>query len=292
MLATDFEKAEIDNTIVHYIEVGVTKKGEIHKDNYHYFILNCKNEEIDGKNLVFKLEKVKGDSLLFISQENKKPNLLNNKWNQNNSSSDSIVIPYDQKRFKSTIFYISVLAFKVDSSFSLSVKVEEKENSNQKVVGTLSPSQNPNYQKCLTCRHLIPTSSFATHSIFCSRNNFYCEKCDLVLQVSAKNSHLHCSFCEKGFNDPQDLEKHTQIFHTEINCECGESFSLDALKDHKLFKCPKRKVRCANCELEYFFNEKHLCNAIKKFQNCSFCGKSISLTDLDDHLEQHEKMGK
>lgn len=45
-------------------------------------------------------------------------------------------------------------------------------------------------KECGNCRQMIPLSSFTSHSVFCYRNNYYCDVFKKLMPVSDKESHI------------------------------------------------------------------------------------------------------
>ena len=56
---------------------------------------------------------------------------------------------------------------------------------------------------CAHCHRHISLDTWAIHTSYCERNNYYCDECDTTCQKS-------------------DITSHNDEFHKSIECECGE----------------------------------------------------------------------
>ena len=177
-----------------------------------------------------------------------------------------------------------------------------------------------NYEKCDHCDHYVPIATITRHKIFCERNNYVCEICKAVLSISNKQyhwhcpictktaqpddhfhcglckhvmnkeekeeeSHVHCEKCNKPMNKSQ-LQKHMEISHSLIKCDCGSSFELESLKVHKEFECSHRLTHCIFCTKSIRISDKKQHETIcgSKSTSCPYCSNSFPFSKLDEHL--------
>lgn len=140
------------------------------------------------------------------------------------------------------------------------------ENSEKQIIGEItgrlekdnSQIEGIDYQICDNCHQRIPKSSFVTHSLSCSRINWYCNSCGSVIQKSQQQTHI-------------------QEKHSKITCECGIEIEKIFLENHKKNDCPKRLVHCDYCSLQIAYIEKyqHQIRCGSQTEKCINCNRYI-----------------
>ena len=63
---------------------------------------------------------------------------------------------------------------------------------------------------------------FPCHPVQCARRTFVCPECNESMPLTERDKHL-------------------EIRHTTLFCECGDEFSQEDLQAHKRDDCPLRK---------------------------------------------------
>eukprot|EP01091_Cochliopodium_minus_P018648 TRINITY_DN7622_c0_g1_i1.p1 TRINITY_DN7622_c0_g1~~TRINITY_DN7622_c0_g1_i1.p1 ORF type:complete len:690 (+),score=184.51 TRINITY_DN7622_c0_g1_i1:22-2070(+) len=264
-LKIDFEEASVHKEEPQSLKDGDSIKGTVEGSLYQYYKFFVPKE---SKNKVIKVVCVAltGDPDLYISHSNKKPDPVDNAWSAVKTGGEEILIETDDPNRRNDVtYYVSVRGYKKSSEFEITfslldvsevimVKPTEKEEKEEE------EEEKPNNLKCPTCRHWVPEFSFSRHEVFCSRNSWRCSDCGIILKlqfkddhwhcpkcklVSEKNEHFHCDLCENFPGMPFDeLEKHKDIYHTDMKCKCEQEYQLEDLIVHQKFDCVLRKVPC------------------------------------------------
>lgn len=128
------------------------------------------------------------------------------------------------------------------------------------------------FKLCDNCKQRIPINIYTTHSLSCSRMNWFCDSCQMVTKRTEK-------------------EKHMSEFHAMVYCECGTALENRVLQTHKEIECPKRIVRCQYCPLEMPYNEKlaHENRCGSQTEKCDKCNKYIRRSEFPVHIVECSK---
>lgn len=150
--------------------------------------------------------------------------------------------------------YISLCAYQCDSATvcigASSLQRETDLNSiifQSSALGSISKTQeeiqrNADLQtemrQCEHCKKDVPNMSYIRHVAFCARHNTVCDKCGRTLRKTQAHLHFHCDLCEeKGRSficDSQHARnKHMDLLHSSIPCDCGATLDLIDLQQHK-----------------------------------------------------------
>lgn len=122
------------------------------------------------------------------------------------------------------------------------------------------------------------------HSAQCTRNNWFCSECRKVFPKKSKDQHIHCPNCQVGL-DACDLNKHIDLFHRKVKCECGLEFESDLIDLHKSEECVFRKENCKWCNLLIAVNSKavHEDYCANKSVECVVCHELVPRSKMDIH---------
>ncbi len=92
----------------------------------------------------------------------------------------------------------------------------DKQSTQGSALGTLQQGvEGVDYQVCTNCKAAVPKDRYTTHSLSCPRINWYCEKCNKVVQRSQKDEHI-------------------STVHATVPCSlgCGASIEKYLMDDH------------------------------------------------------------
>ncbi|GJP57886.1 hypothetical protein CLOP_g17928 [Closterium sp. NIES-67] len=159
----------------------------------------------------------------------------------------------------------------------------------------------PDQSRCGNCRQLIATRTLPLHEAYCSRHNVVCPHpgCDLVLRKTdlESGSHQHCQECGEVFGGRREREKHEQVRHGEIACECGFEGKASDVRHHRRTTCPRRPILCRFCaalvpslgppassrdRLNGLCAHEAQCGA--RTAPCDTCKRPVMLKEMDVHV--------
>lgn len=205
----------------------------------------------------------------FEMNENEKPKLQKNNKKKRRKRGEKLEEPEEEQPKQSFIG----AGKKIHSITNPSNEIPGI-NSKQPVTNLKSATQNTapattnvNVQKCQNCTKDIPKSTFAMHEAFCSRNNYYCSICDLVMPKSKENEHFETT-------------------HKNIKCSlCDEEVEPNRMDFHLEKTCRKRKIHCKHCQLRYPVDDhqQHEYECGSRTEQCENCFQYIKLMDFEDH---------
>jgi len=72
----------------------------------------------------------------------------------------------------------------------------------------------PGKEQCDNCMQYVPERTIVMHGAFCRRNNYRCPDCGEVMRIAEK-------------------EKHADVRHKPVACECGREMQPDLLTTHR-----------------------------------------------------------
>ncbi len=153
--------------------------------------------------------------------------------------------------------------------------------------------------KCSVCGKAVPEMSLARHEAFCARNNWTCSVsgCGAVFKKGSPEAeaHWHCPVCGK-LMDKAHQAKHDAQEHSDLDCSCGFTGHLRALREHKAHECADRYIQCRFCHtavragerptdpsdlLDGYTGHESYCGS--RTTRCGVCHKSVMLKHLAAH---------
>lgn len=105
------------------------------------------------------------------------------------------------------------------------------------------------------------------------------------MRKSEKDQHAHCEICSAVVT-PQTLQKHQDLFHSKMTCDCGLLLELRDYDQHQKTKCPLRFESCLYCHVEMTFVhlQAHREECANKTISCERCNKGIRRKNMVIHL--------
>ena len=102
---------------------------------------------------------------------------------------------------------------------------------------------------------------------------------------------MRCPKCNMPI-PKKDAAEHEESVHAEVECEdCHAKMEISEIDEHKGNICPKRKVLCEFCELNFPFDELHrhqqTCGAVSI--QCEVCGARVPKMQMEQHVATHFK---
>uniref|UniRef100_A0A6A7G9P6 Ubiquitin fusion degradation protein 1 homolog n=1 Tax=Hirondellea gigas TaxID=1518452 RepID=A0A6A7G9P6_9CRUS len=270
------------------IKLETQVDNEVSANSYRYYKIKLVHPELGVR---FALTPLTGDPDLYISTSIEQPTVSQHDWAANTSQAKLLGVHPGDPKFSENWYFIGVYAYKKASSFSLYVSQvpSDEPQTNGTSIGHRTNSyvdhaNDPNFEKCANCWRFVPKSSSTMHSMHCARNNWRCPVCNAVIKLSEKDSHAHCPQCQKVMS-PDDLEKHIDLSHRPILCECGIKVDPDVIQAHKETECVMRLVQCKWCEtpisLKRQISHQNYCGG--KTVPCPKCNQPVARNKLLTH---------
>ncbi|OMH81995.1 Ubiquitin fusion degradation protein-like protein [Zancudomyces culisetae] len=164
------------------------------------------------------------------------------------------------------------------------------------------------YSMCSNCTTYVLTERVRMHENFCSRNNYFCSKCKLVMKKEdyEMKRHVHCNECE-FYGSELDVSKHCHYFHNNgsgFKCpscpDAGVFASIVDLNTHRNGICPEKVIKCRFCHtfvqqglastraddiLSGFQAHESYCGS--RTIECAICLKKVQLRNVNTHMKVH-----
>ena len=202
------------------------------------------------KRYAFDLRMQQGDAIVYISDVNETPSVIDHFFMSIEQGSRKFDIDADTA--KGGFLYVTVEKYGPSCEFSLVIVTlpdknpSETQDDNSKMI--LDDAPGDDKEECQNCHLLVPTLTLTMHFAYCSRNNQSCPKCHKVFLKKDFPNHWHCEHCER-VGDIRESQKHFEFCHQFVTCSCGESLYPQQISQHKLVECEARFIICRYCHL-------------------------------------------
>ncbi|KAJ3145665.1 hypothetical protein HK101_002411, partial [Irineochytrium annulatum] len=257
-----------------------------------------------------------GDADLFVSTIVERPTLIDNSYSNVDQGVSRIHFSVDGDPADNPFIYLAVRGFAPSSDYILSVATTpdapppQPENA-MPSAGPDDAEPPPDAERCPNCQVWIAKRTIAMHSAFCARNNAVCPQCrdmgrPFVMKKTEVANHWHCTECWK-VGDISERDKHMQLIHTPLPCECGAYFPPPELARHRATDCPERLILCRFCHLRVragprSFASQDLLLGVPVSEHesacgsrtirCTKCGQNVRLKDVALHAKMHDYQRK
>ncbi|KAK6591095.1 ubiquitin fusion degradation (UFD1) family [Cryptosporidium xiaoi] len=228
-------------------------------------------------------------------------NILNNKYNNSETSFPSILFIYIEKSE-----HLDKNTNKEDLS-TIQVKIVY-ETANTNNINICDDSET----KCEICNRIIPKTNLNLHLINCEKKYKKCDLCKLVIKQVEFGNHIHCDKCMVESEDSEynnivgfnrdELESHNKLYHEYIKCKlCNTSVKTIKLNVHQINECPKRMILCRYCnnyveagidgynadfrDIYYYNLTSHESYCGSRTTNCNICNNNVLFKNLESHIE-------
>ena len=138
---------------------------------------------------------------------------------------------------------------------------------------------------CTNCHLYIPNKQYTLHSIQCPRLVVYCPQCQSTVRKADWLVHTHCPECNAVMTK-DELEKHVDLMHRNVTCECGAKVAAESLAAHKADECELRLEVCQYCsmQLPHRSMPDHIAYEMARSVPCDKCGQNVSRRRMAIHL--------
>lgn len=256
------------STSAPHLEVGRTIDSSVGKDLYTYFSM-VPTEETNKQDLRIIVDALEGDPDLYVSTGSRQPTLVDHQWMAAHVGSVQLVIP-SSKLSRSRIAHVGIHGYGGPARFRITLLFADPQEHSLLVEKTQTTQSSADMKLCPNCLRYVASESFAPHEAFCQRTYSRCVTCDQAIPRAG-------------------LVKHKELFHSPLECSCGASFSLDALRSHKQTDCPKRLVACSFCENVFQARTlpSHAIRCSASTAPCPVCGVRVTLQEQAIHQANH-----
>ena len=289
------EEAKLDEAVA----------GEVEAEAYHYYRVR-----VDDRDCGVKVEcrAAEGEPDVYISTTHTKPNALACDFKSTARQRDVLVQPPKGGRTTGWL-YVSVHAYKQKAKYSLLLSTFTPSTSNASSTLSASASspspsssarntlsspsttagseqvQPPDTTYCTNCHLYIPNKQFTLHSIQCPRLVVYCPQCQSTVRKADWPTHTHCPDCGAVVSK-DELEKHLDLMHRSVTCECGLKVAAESLAAHKADECELRMEVCPYCsmQLPHRAMAEHIAYEMARSVPCDKCGQNVSRRRMAIHL--------
>ena len=282
--------------------------GEVEAEAYHYYRVRV-DDRLCGVKVV--CQAAEGEPDVYVSTTHSKPSAVACDFKSTAKQRDVLVLPPDGGGERLTSWlYVSVHAYKQKAKYSLLITTfvpsASTASSSLSAVTSSSPRttardtrlappvlglaseevvQPPDTTYCTNCHLYIPNKQYNLHSIQCPRLVVYCAQCAATVRKAEWPQHAHCPECGLVLLK-DELEKHVDLTHRSVTCECGAQVDAERLAEHKAGECELRLEVCAFCAMQL---PRRAMAAHVEYENarsvpCDKCGQNVSRRRMAIHL--------
>ena len=288
-------------------KLGEAVAGEVDAEAYHYYRVR-----VDDRDCGVKVEcrAAEGEPDVYVSTTNIKPSAIACDFKSTARQRDVLVQPQEGGGRSTSWLYVSVHAYKqrakyslllttftpstATASSSLSASASSSLLSSARNTRSSSPSpasshdeqtQPPDTTYCTNCHLYIPNKQYTLHSIQCPRLVVYCQQCHTTVRKADWPTHAHCPECSAVMTK-DELEKHVDLMHRSVTCECGEKVAAELLAAHKTDECELRLEVCQYCsmQLPHRSMAEHIAYEMARSVPCDKCGQNVSRRRMAIHF--------
>lgn len=211
---------------------------------------------------------------------------------QGSSVTTLLLSPSDLRAHQSPAFVtVGIRRLTDGSSVSLSARLV--------VERTEATSSNTESQMCPNCEKPVGLSSFDLHRIRCEAQFRKCDVCSQIVRRVDFPHHNHCQDCNRLF---RDRESHSQLWHSPIDCLCGQTVTRATLQQHRSTDCPNKLLLCRFCgcfvpkgdtsqmdarDRIMGFTSEHEASCGNRTDVCVLCGRRERLKDMQFHNQAY-----
>ncbi|KAJ3101835.1 hypothetical protein HDU97_001009 [Phlyctochytrium planicorne] len=268
------------------------------------------------RNLKANVEPLNGDADLFVSTTSEVPSLRYHQYMDVSQGVSKVHFEIEGDISETPFISFAIHGYAPTTQFRFRV-----EKSNDKPIPPTIPSASattdsmnvetplPDSKQCDNCFTWIPTRTFSMHQAFCFRNNAVCRECKdtgripFVFKKEEFAKHWHCTECWKVSNELTEREKHMQLLHTPIPCDCALEFTAEALAEHRRNACPERLIICRFCRLRVragppssSAKDRYIGGNLSEHESecggrtipCAKCNQNVQLKDVPSHAKYHD----
>ena len=286
-------------------KLGEAVAGEVEAEAYHYYRVRVDDRECGVK---VECRAAEGEPDVYVSTTHSKPSAVACDFKSTARQRDVLVQPPEGGGGRSTAWlYVSVHAYKQKAKYSLLITtfIPAASTSSSLSASTASPLlssarntrsssptsardeqvQPPDTTYCSNCHLFIPNKQYNLHSIQCPRLVVYCPQCQSTVRKADWPLHTHCPECNAVMSK-DELEKHVDLMHRSVTCECGAKVAVEALATHKADECELRLDVCHYCQMQLPHRSmaEHIAYEMARSVPCDKCGQNVSRRRMAIHL--------
>jgi len=249
------------------VELDQPIKGAVGGEEYKYYVFDVQDPNLG---LTVSLAVSSGDADIYVSNTVKQPTKGDYTWMNQHTGTKFVTVDQKDPQFTTGNYYIGIHGYKNPAEYSLSVSTTPEDKGHQLKDSEVSAEVET--KQCENCFRRVPSQSYQMHFLNCVRRNFRCTKCGVVISADEKNKHL-------------------ELEHTAMMCECGVKLEQQELYIHKQHECPLRLVKCVYCPLKIPLQERgrHQEQCGGRTVTCSHCVGVFKRNQMKSHMErQHD----
>ncbi|KAJ3218737.1 hypothetical protein HDU67_004257 [Dinochytrium kinnereticum] len=270
----------------------------------------------DARNLKVSVEPESGDADLFVSTSGEIASLRDHRFMDVSTGTSKLHFEVDDDLSETPFIFFTVRGFAPVTSFTFRVEASSDKppailEAGPVIIPTTPESPPPDSKQCDNCFIYIPMRTFTMHQAFCFRNNAVCQQCrdtgrPFIFKKDEIANHWHCTECWK-VGSITEKDKHLQLLHTPIPCDCGVELPAESLAAHRRTTCPDRLIICRFCRLHVRAGppsksskdlllggnlSEHESECGGRTIQCAKCHQNVQLKDVKLHAQVHDLQRK